>query len=109
MSVPNKIRRFRLAHRLTLAQLAEELNVTEATVSRWETGDRAVPDSMKLALAEYFKVSVPVIFEFTYDVSADTLGRLLDALTAEKVRNDQLTARLDSLEAEIGALRGRVA
>lgn len=100
MTVPNNIRRFRLAHRLTMAQLAEQVHVTEATVSRWETGERGVPDSVKLALAEYFKVPVTVLFEFQYDLSADALCRLLDAFTATNAKVDALQAEVDALRAE---------
>lgn len=81
-----------------MAQLATEVHVTEATVSRWETGERGVPDSMKLAFAEFFRVPVPVLFEFHYDLSTDALCRLLDALTA-------VNAKVEGLESEVAALR----
>lgn len=48
---------------LTQEQLAEKLNVSERTISRWETG-RNMPDIGMLAeLADFFAVSIPEIID----------------------------------------------
>ena len=57
-----KIGRFiaerRKAVKLTQAQLAEKLNITDRAVSKWETG-RAMPDSsIMLELCDILKISV---------------------------------------------------
>lgn len=48
---------------LTQEQLAEKLNVSERSISRWETG-RNLPDIGMLAeLADFFAVSIPEIID----------------------------------------------
>lgn len=48
---------------LTQEELAEELNVSSKTVSRWETG-RNLPDiSLLVCLAEFYHVSIPEIID----------------------------------------------
>lgn len=64
MDRPNRIERLRTRQKLTQTALADELNrrlgaeYVQATVSRWESGKLPVPDDVKLALAEIFRVSV---------------------------------------------------
>ena len=53
------IKRFREARKLTQAQLAEEIGVSDKAVSKWETG-RGLPDiSLVEPLAKTLGVSVP--------------------------------------------------
>lgn len=67
MKLAENIVTFRKNRGLTQAQLAEELNMTSAAVSKWETG-AAVPDlDTLIALADYFRVSMD-----------DLLGRTLE-------------------------------
>ena len=48
---------------LTQENLAEQLNVSSKSISRWETG-RNMPDiSMLVEIAEYFNVSIPEIID----------------------------------------------
>ena len=42
--------------------MAEELGVSTATVSRWETGAMAPRDSLKVEIAEYLEVDVRAVF-----------------------------------------------
>jgi DNA-binding XRE family transcriptional regulator len=59
---PNRIPWFRVASGLTLAQAAERIGVDEAVMFAYETGDRAVPDEHRLALADlYGCASVPYL------------------------------------------------
>ena len=90
-TVPNHIRRFRTAHGMTVAELAEAIYVDPSTLSRWENGVTQCPDTMKLALGEFFHVPATTIFEFHYDLSVDALLRLLDQVT---VLNERV-ARLE--------------
>ena len=46
---------------LTQEQLAEKLNVSGRTVSRWETGSNMPDISLLVELAEYYNVSIPEI------------------------------------------------
>jgi len=66
MKLAENIAAFRKNRGLTQAQLAEELNMTPAAVSKWETG-AALPDlDTLIALANYFQVPMD-----------DLLGRTL--------------------------------
>ena len=85
--VANRIAELRTAQGLTLedvaAHLTERLGLEQpmaaVTVSRYERGKRAVPDSVKLALSELFCVDVAWLMGWT-----DDAGRLrpVEALTA---------------------------
>lgn len=67
MNLAGNIANFRKERGLTQAQLAEELNMTPAAVSKWETGG-AVPDlDTLIALADYFRLPMD-----------DLLGRTLE-------------------------------
>lgn len=57
MSTAATIRNLRKQHRLSQTDLAKQINVSQATVTSWETG-RADPSSSALnALANFFNVS----------------------------------------------------
>lgn len=43
---------------LTQIQLAEALNVTQASISRWEQNQLSISGKNLIKLAKYFKVSV---------------------------------------------------
>jgi ribosome-binding protein aMBF1 (putative translation factor) len=59
---PNRIPWFRVASGLTLAQAAERIGVDEAVMLAYETGDLAVPDEQRVALADlYGCASVPYL------------------------------------------------
>jgi len=42
--------------------LAEQLGVPQGTVSRWESGDRRIPDAMKFAIADVLGRTVDELF-----------------------------------------------
>lgn len=44
------LQKWREKRNLTRDQLAKELKTTYTTVYRWETGERAIPDYLELAL-----------------------------------------------------------
>jgi transcriptional regulator with XRE-family HTH domain len=54
----NRILEIRKASKLRLRDVAVALGTTERTVNRWERGEVQIPDSQKMALAEYFHCSV---------------------------------------------------
>lgn len=56
--VHNRLAEMRQAAGLSQIALARELGVNTSTVSRWESGERAMPDGVKLRLATRFGVSV---------------------------------------------------
>ena len=54
----SRLRELRKEKALTQTQLAQILNVSQATVAKWETGDRDPDLIMILRLCEVFETSV---------------------------------------------------
>lgn len=57
------LKELRKAKNLTQEQLAEKLNVSGRTVSRWETGHNMPDISLLVELAEFYDVSIPEIID----------------------------------------------
>ena len=55
------LKELRKAKGLTQEQLAEKLNVSSRTVSRWETGSNMLDISMLVEIADFYDVSIPEI------------------------------------------------
>lgn len=96
------IKELRKEKRLTQEQLAEKLNVSGRTVSRWETGTNMPDISLLTELAEFFDVSIPEIIDgerksenMNQEVK-ETADKMADYASAEKeniiksVRNQSL-------------------
>ncbi|NQV07959.1 helix-turn-helix transcriptional regulator [bacterium] len=49
---------------MSLADLADELDVDRSTVSKWESGDREVGDEMKVRVSRVFGLPVHHVFIF---------------------------------------------
>lgn len=60
--IGNKIRNLREQRNLTQEEIAEYLNTTPQTISRYEIGDRKTNQDILFKLAEYFKVSINDFF-----------------------------------------------
>lgn len=78
--IGNKIRNLREHKNLTQEEVAEYLNTTPQTISRYEIGDRKTNQDILFKLAEYFKVSIndffpPLSFDNAsiIDISNDTI------------------------------------
>lgn len=57
------LKKIRKEKGITQEQLAEVLNVSGRTVSRWETGSNMPDISILVSIAEYYKVSIPEIID----------------------------------------------
>ena len=57
------LKELRKAKNLTQEQLAERLNISGRTVSRWETGNNMPDISLLVVLAEVYDVSIPEIID----------------------------------------------
>jgi len=53
-----KIRNLREDKDLTQQQMAEHLNITQATYSRYESGDLDVPSAVLIKLSKFYNVSI---------------------------------------------------
>lgn len=63
MKIGSFLKMLRQEKGLTQEQLAEELNVSNRSVSRWETGSTLPDLSMLIVLAEYYDVEVREIID----------------------------------------------
>ena len=57
------LKELRKTKNLTQEQLAERLNISGRTVSRWETGNNMPDISLLVELAEFYNVSIPEIID----------------------------------------------
>lgn len=57
------LKKLRKENNLTQEVLAEKLNVSSRTVSRWETGSNMPDISMLVELSEFYQVSIPEIID----------------------------------------------
>ncbi len=79
MNTPEKIQELRKAQGMTQEQLAEQLNVSRQSVSKWESG-QAMPEADKLmALSDLFHVTVDYLLRPSdidaLSIKADALER----------------------------------
>lgn len=78
--IGNKIRELRERKNLTQEDLAEYLNTTSQTISRYEIGNRKINQDILFKLAEFFKISIsdffpPLSFDNAtlVEISSDTV------------------------------------
>ena len=62
MSVKLRLKELRKSRKLTQAQVAEGINCTPPTYSRYERGTRQPPLDMVLKMADFFGVSLDYLF-----------------------------------------------
>lgn len=60
----NKIKELRKKKKLTQEELAQKINVTKLTISRWERGERLPKSDKAQELADFFNVSIGELLGF---------------------------------------------
>ena len=79
MSIGNNIYALRKAKKVTQAQLAEKIGVSEQAVSKWEN-DICAPDvSLFPVIAEYFGVSIDRLFGYHNNSYAEEVKKIIQA------------------------------
>lgn len=85
------VRELRKEQRITQEDLAEKLNVSSRTISRWETGSNMPDISLLIEIADFFDVSIPEIIngerksEKMDEEVKEVAEKLSDYADAEKV------------------------
>ena len=85
------LRELRKEQRITQEDLAEKLNVSSRTISRWETGSNMPVISLLIEIADFFDVSIPEIIngerksEKMDEEVKEVAEKLSDYADAEKV------------------------
>ena len=94
--------------RLTQAQLAEKLNITDRAVSKWETGKSMPDSSIMLALCGILGISVNDLLSGEV-VTMDQYNKELENNLLEVIRQkEQADKRLLAVEVIIGVTAGVV-
>lgn len=88
----NTIKALRKKHGLNQSQLAQRLNVTQATVSRWESGDILPDIEMVKSMAQMFNTSTDALLENSNQVSSrgvkiPVLGRVQAGIPIEAIED----------------------
>ena len=60
--VANKIKYYREKNNITQKELAEELNTTQQSIARYESGERKADQNILFALANYFNININDFF-----------------------------------------------
>lgn len=85
------LRELRKEQRITQEELAEKLNVSSRTISRWEAGSNMPDISLLIEIADFFDVSIPEIIngerksEKMDEEVKEVAEKLSDYADAEKV------------------------
>ena len=87
------IRKYRKERQMTQEELAEKLNLTVGTISKWERGSSEPELSYLMQLAQIFHVSLDALLDFSIqgnnaDVLMEKIGKLLNAREFEEVKKE---------------------
>ena len=102
MELGNKIKMLRLKAGLTQEKLADELNVSFQTVSKWENNVCAPDISMLPKLSVFFGVTIDELFNLT---SAQKISRIENMLDMEhEIPYNTFTETIDFLKEQLEVL-----
>lgn len=62
-----KIKDLRLEHSISQKDLADTINVTQASISRWEKKQRSISGANLIKLSQYFNVSIDDLLGINID------------------------------------------
>ena len=69
--LPQNLTKLRLEHNMTQSEVAEKLNYTDKSVSKWERGEAIPPVDVLKDIADLYGVSLDFLVTNTEEVSAD--------------------------------------
>jgi transcriptional regulator with XRE-family HTH domain len=81
----NRLKELRKEKKLTQKELAEKINVTKLTISRWERGERVPKSDKAQKLADFFGVSIAHLLgyddnDFEKQIRIDTLNDIINKM-----------------------------
>lgn len=94
MDISEKILKLRKANNLSQENLAEQLNVSRQSISKWETG-QSVPETEKLiALSEIFNVTIDYLLKPSeideISIRTEILEKQQQQLVEKERKNDKI-------------------
>ena len=98
MSIGTNIYTLRKAKKLTQAQLAEKLGVSEQAVSKWENEQCAPDVSLFPILADYFGVSIDRLFGYHQNSYEDEVKAILKAVDDSSGTYEEIAILTEGLE-----------
>ncbi len=90
MKIGSFLKELRKENELTQEQLAEKLNVSNRSVSRWETGSTLPDISIIIELSEFYDVDIKEIIdgerksEYMNEETKEMMDKVVDYTTADK-------------------------
>ncbi|MFR0953039.1 MAG: helix-turn-helix domain-containing protein [Lachnospiraceae bacterium] len=75
VKIGNFLKKLRKEKGITQEQLAEILNVSGRTVSRWETGNNMPDISILVDIADYYDISIPEDYQWRKEKRDDERRR----------------------------------
>lgn len=91
------LRQLRNEKEMTQEMLAEELNVTNKTISRWENGTHLPPVHMLVSLGNYFDVSINEILNGERIDNVELKTKADEVIISLKEKNDLLARNIGSI------------
>lgn len=83
----NKIKELRKKKKLTQEELAEKINVTKLTISRWERGERVPKSDKAQQLAEFFSVSVAYLLGYSEYKNSKDISQTLKSQSQKDIND----------------------
>lgn len=93
VTFPQRLKDLRKAHKMTQAQLADELGITQANISRYEAGEHGPDFETLIKLSEIFSVNLEELV-FSAGFSKEELEFMMDA---NKISADELRDKYELL------------
>lgn len=81
--IGSKIRELRCSRNLTQEQLAQNLNITAQSISKWENGIGMPDISQVVPIAHFFDVSTDYLFGIEENTITDEIKKIIDNATAQ--------------------------
>ena len=81
--IGSKIRELRCSRNLTQEQLAQNLNITAQSISKWENGIGMPDISQVVPIAHFFGVSTDYLFGIEENTITDEIKKIIDNATAQ--------------------------
>ncbi|MBL7575763.1 Transcriptional regulator, contains XRE-family HTH domain [Peptoniphilus asaccharolyticus DSM 20463] len=87
MELGDKIKKARLENSLTLQELGDKVGLSQATLSKYETGDiKNIPNSRLKKISEVLKVDISYFFESKKSKSTILIEKLINLTENEKIK-----------------------
>lgn len=85
--IGKKIKELRESEKLNQKELAKALNISNTTLSQYETGQRTPSDDIKIKIAEFFNVSLDYLLGRTDIKNPDDENKEMERLANKEIKS----------------------